>query len=62
MATSGIPAPSPGPQGGHHRWEPGGEGRWRRHLLDYRPCVPFGETSFTLGGQKSLMAVTFLAH
>ena len=32
------------------------------HLLALRHCIPFWEPSFTFGSQKSLMAVTFLAH
>ena len=36
------------------------EDRW--HLLDHRHCVTFWESSFTFGGLKSLIAVTFLAQ
>ena len=32
-------------------------GHW--HLLDHRPCVHFGEPSFTFGGHESLIAVIF---
>ena len=60
MASSCIPPPQ-APQ--QSVWGVRGEGvgGWW-HLLDCRQCVPFLETSFTFGGLKSLMAVTFLAH
>ena len=34
-------------------------GAWQS-LLDHRPCVPFGESSFRFGSLKSLMTVTSL--
>ena len=37
-----------------------GVGWW--HLMDCRYCVQFGETSFTFGGQKLLLAVSFLFY
>ena len=36
-------------------------GGWQ-HLQDGRHCVSFWKLSLTFEGQKSLMAVTFLAH
>ena len=47
--------PPPAPQ-----QSPWGAGWW--HLLDHVCCVPFWEPSFTFGGLKSLMAVTFLVY